>query len=266
VTLTAKKARIIFSNDYKTLIMRLDDGELHQAFATNPVEYRRGKFVQHEVRIPTSGFEFIREDEMSRGDRELSADDLMKYVHSRDTLIERDSKALESHLTTFARQLTAAGGFEVVGDSSNRDTIRMQMVRAELRNPLHRVTESATQISATKRDAGGYLVEVHKKYSLPAACIVFILLGAPLGALARRGGIGMGVGLSIGFFIVYWAFLIGGEKLADRGIISPWSGMWSANIILTVVGLILTNRVMQERQGFGLKWLVKLFKKKKDDE
>lgn len=266
ITLTAKKAKINFSNDYKTLIMRLTDGEIHESFSMKPSEYRSGKFMQHEVRIPASGFEFIREDESSRGDRELSANDLMKYVRSRDTIADREAKTLKTRLADFVGELTRGGGFEVAADSANRDTIRMQMARAELRNPLRRVTESAMQIALTQRAADSYLVEVHKKYALPAACIVFILLGAPLGALARKGGIGIGVGLSIGFFIVYWAFLIGGEKLADRGIVTPWSGMWSANIILAVIGLLLTNRVMQERQGFGLTWLARIFKKKKEDE
>ena len=265
IVLTARTARINFSNDYKTLIMQLDSGELHEAFSLKPDEYRRGKFVKHEVRIPASGFEFIREDESSRGDRELSADDLLVYVRTRDTIAILATKTLKTRLASFAKLVTESGGFSVTADSSLRDTIKLQMLRAELRNPVHQVAESATQISLTKRDAGGYLVEIHKKYSLPAACIVFVLLGAPLGALARRGGIGMGVGLSIGFFIVYWAFLIGGEKLADRGIISPWSGMWSANIILTAVGLVLINRVMQERQGFGIRLLTKLFKRKKDE-
>lgn len=266
IVITAKKAKINFSNDYKMLVLHMNEGELHEAFSLKPEEYRRGKFIEHEVRIPTSGFEFIREDVSSRGDRELSAEDLMEYVRGRDTIIRREAKTLKTRLAAFGSQLVSAGSYSASGDSTVRETIRLQMVKAELRNPALQVSESAMQINQTKQDAGSYLVEVHKKYSLPAACIVFVLLGAPLGALARRGGIGMGVGLSIGFFIVYWAFLIGGEKLADRGIVSPWSGMWSANIILAVIGLLLINRVMQERQGVGLRWLGRIFRRNKNED
>ena len=102
-------------------------------------------------------------------------------------------------------------------DTSVADSNRKAIVTANFRQSLFQIPSEASQIVGTKLDAGSYLVEVHKKYALPVACFVFILLGAPLGALAKRGGIGMGVGLSIGFFILYWAFLIGGEKLADRG-------------------------------------------------
>jgi len=91
-----------------------------------------------------------------------------------------------------------------------------------------------------------YLVEINKKYSIPAACLVFVFIGAPLGIVARRGTFGVAASLSLGFFVVYWASLIGGEKLADRGYISPWLGMWAANILLSVLGLYLTIRMGRE--------------------
>lgn len=91
-----------------------------------------------------------------------------------------------------------------------------------------------------------YLVEIYKKYSIPVACLVFVLIGAPLGMMARRGGFGMGAGLSLGFFLFYWACLIGGEKLADRGALSPFWGMWIANIILGIMGILLTIRTARE--------------------
>jgi lipopolysaccharide export system permease protein len=82
-------------------------------------------------------------------------------------------------------------------------------------------------------------VEIYKKYSIPFACIVFALIGAPLGYKVRRGGFGIAAGLSLFFFLVYWASLIGGEKLADRGFLSPFLGMWLVNIILGIFGLYL---------------------------
>lgn len=91
-----------------------------------------------------------------------------------------------------------------------------------------------------------YSVEIYKKYSIPFAGIVFVLIGAPLGIMARRGTFGVAASLSLGFFLLYWACLIGGEKLADRGFIDPWFGMWSANIIIGVMGLYLTFRTARE--------------------
>ncbi len=90
-----------------------------------------------------------------------------------------------------------------------------------------------------EKRALAYMVEIHKKFSIPVACIVFILVGAPLGMLARRGGMGVAGGLSLLFFTVYWVFLSNGEDLADRGIISPAMSMWSPNILLGLIGIWL---------------------------
>jgi lipopolysaccharide export system permease protein len=93
---------------------------------------------------------------------------------------------------------------------------------------------------STQRQIGTYLVEIHKKYSIPFACIVFVLIGAPLGIITRKGGFGIAAGMSLGFFLIYWVFLIGGEKLADREFLSPFLSMWSANFLLGIAGLYLT--------------------------
>jgi lipopolysaccharide export system permease protein len=82
-------------------------------------------------------------------------------------------------------------------------------------------------------------VEIYKKYSIPFACLVFTLIGAPLGFRVKRGGFGIAAGLSLFFFLLYWASLIGGEKLADRGIVTPFMGMWLVNVVLGLFGLYL---------------------------
>ena len=84
-----------------------------------------------------------------------------------------------------------------------------------------------------------YEVEVHKKFTLAFACIVFVLVGAPLAIRFPGGGLGMVIAASSAIFSIYWAGLIGGETLADRGIAPPWVTMWMANIIFLVVGLWL---------------------------
>ncbi|NQU06230.1 MAG: YjgP/YjgQ family permease [Calditrichaeota bacterium] len=89
------------------------------------------------------------------------------------------------------------------------------------------------------RKINSFLVEIHKKFSIPVACIVFILIGAPLGMMAHRGGIGVSGGISLLFFTIYWAFLVGGEKLSDRGILAPGLAMWSPNVLFALVGIWL---------------------------
>lgn len=117
---------------------------------------------------------------------------------------------------------------------------------------------SFEHIVTERNEANRFLVEIHKKFSIPAACIVFVLVGAPLGVMARSGGVGTGVAYSLAFFILYWAGLIGGESLADRGILPAAVAMWGANSILGMMGIWLVSRMGREVQFFRYAWLSRL--------
>ncbi len=87
-----------------------------------------------------------------------------------------------------------------------------------------------------------YWVEIHKKGTIPAACIVFVLLGAPIAVRFPRGGVALVVGVSLGFFGAYYVSLIGGERLSDRLWISPLVAMWAPNILFGALGLVALAR------------------------
>ncbi len=88
-----------------------------------------------------------------------------------------------------------------------------------------------------------YRVEVHKKIAIPFGCIIFVLIGAPLGMLTRKGNLGYAALICAITFTFYWISLIQGEKLADHMYISPFISMWFSNIVLGVLGIFLTYRV-----------------------
>ncbi len=121
-------------------------------------------------------------------------------------------------------------------------------------------TQSATeQIRWERNEQNRYKVEIHKKFSIPVACILFVLIGAPLGILARSGGVGTGAAYSITFFVLYWAGLIGGEALADRGKVDGGIAMWTPDAFLLVVGVILVSRMGRQSDFFAR--LQRLFQK-----
>jgi lipopolysaccharide export system permease protein len=91
-----------------------------------------------------------------------------------------------------------------------------------------------------------YDVEIQKKFSLAAACLIFVLVGAPVALRFPRGGVGLVIGVSLFIFAVYYVGLIGGEELANRGYISAFWAMWGTNVIMTAVGLVLTLRMGRE--------------------
>jgi lipopolysaccharide export system permease protein len=89
-------------------------------------------------------------------------------------------------------------------------------------------------------------VEIHKKIALAVACLVFVLLGAPIAVRFPRGGVGMVIGVSITVFGLYYVALIGGQSLGVRGTVPPALAMWGANVLFGVTGLILVARMGRE--------------------
>jgi len=92
-------------------------------------------------------------------------------------------------------------------------------------------------------------VEIHKKFSIPFACIIFVLIGSPIAIRLGRSGMNMAVGLSMLVFIVYYVCLIGGEKLADRQILSPVIAMWAPNIMFGVAAVFLIRSATLEHSA-----------------
>jgi lipopolysaccharide export system permease protein len=128
---------------------------------------------------------------------------------------------------------------KMLADATRKSKAAIQALRNRLKY-LHSEIERK-QIAQLE-----FEVEVHKKYSIPFACIVFILIGAPLGIMARKGGLAIGFSLSIAFFLIYWISLILGESLANDGTISPFLAMWGANILVGVLGIYLVIKAVRE--------------------
>ncbi len=99
---------------------------------------------------------------------------------------------------------------------------------------------------AAAKGADRFAVEVHKKWSISVACIVFVLVGIPMALRFPRGGMGLVIGGGLGVFSIYYVALIGGEALGDRDIISPALGMWAPNVIFFLLGLYGMYRVNRE--------------------
>lgn len=245
-TVTAERGTVSFSPDYQKLIMDLSDGEIHEINNTDLGRYRKIRFQKHRIAMNAEGFEFQRSQEsaFSRGDRELSAQAMTAMVDS----LRRLQEECRARVASFVRQdldaIFSGTKPPFVAQQSSGDPTFAALTRSTV---MKNVAEGEyTRMEYFARQIHEYSVEIYKKYSIPFACIVFVLVGVPLGIMARRGTFGVAASLSLGFFLLYWACLIGGEKLADRGFIHPWFGMWSANIIIGLMGLYLTFRTARE--------------------
>jgi lipopolysaccharide export system permease protein len=102
------------------------------------------------------------------------------------------------------------------------------------------------QVGLSQNTIDGDQVEIEKKFAIAAACVIFVLLGAPVALRFPRGGVGLTIGVSLGVFGLYYVGLVAGEALARANLVSPFWAMWSTNLLLLAVGIFLTARLGRE--------------------
>ncbi len=131
------------------------------------------------------------------------------------------------------------------GQARAGDTVRAtasdaRLAARRLTHPIDAVSQFTAyrdRVVSGEQQANKFWVEIHKKGSIPAACIVFVLIGAPIAVRFPRAGVALVVGVSIAFFAAYYVSLVGGEELADNRFISPFWAMWAPNVLFGLVGL-----------------------------
>ncbi len=246
--LVAPSGRLYFVNNGQSLVIELYDGEWHQLPDENSLDYRVTRFDSQTVMIHDVAAQLQRTARTSRGDREMSLamihgaiadkrqkiDKLLRRVdeQSRKPLLSKmellDPEQRKAALST--RRVVKPGRLTAGSEARLRDTARMEK----------------TSIDGYERSIRQLQVEAHKKYAIPAACLVFVLVGAPLALRSGRSGMTMAIAFSIACFLVYYLFLTGGEKLADRRLLPPFLAMWAANLTFGILGALLTWRSVRD--------------------
>jgi len=106
--------------------------------------------------------------------------------------------------------------------------------------------------------------EWHRKLTLPISILIFFLIGAPLGAIIRKGGLGMPIVISVIFFVIYYIISISGEKFAKEGTWSSLLGMWISAIILTPLAIYLSNKANNDSALLDIDWYIGRYKHYRD--
>ena len=109
-----------------------------------------------------------------------------------------------------------------------------------------------------------YEVEWNKKLTMSFACLVFFFIGAPLGAIIRKGGLGTPAVISIFFFVIYYVISISGQKLVEEDVVGTFAGMWAASYILLPIGIFLTYKATTDSVILNIDTYLLFFKKIKD--
>lgn len=266
-TIIADSGRMEYTPDGEDAVLTLWDGAIHNRNVSKAGEYERLDFVQQRLVLRGVGSRIERASEMAgmRSDREMDLGTLMDNVHNEEDKIRAARRELERtterHLATLLGDSTTVARIDSLAAAERADTtastttilpardLGFERAIDEQRYRVSMVARLDEGIDYAARQRNKFLVEYHKKYAIPLACFVFVLIGAPVGVRARRGGLGFAMGMSTLVFVFYYLALTGGENLSDRRLLPPWLGMWISNLVFLAFGLWLLRRTARETAG-----------------
>jgi len=252
------------------IILDLFNGEIHELDLRDYGNYRRIEFVKHKITIPADDLFLNRRDTTSRSDREMTIGmiiDKRKNILLRQNIVKaRIGRAfIRTGLDSIVPPTFEASEFAITNykESFSSDTSKSgdEIYRKEkdIDIAIRQLRNEYNLLRSYNKSDNKYEVELHKKFSLPVACILFIMTGASLGVLFRKGGFTIATSLSFGFFLVYYVLMIGGEDLADRTILTPMVGIWFPNILLFIIATYLLLHTVREQPP--LRFDLNIFKK-----
>jgi lipopolysaccharide export system permease protein len=256
-TTYAARGVMAFNEARTDLYLTLYDGEVREVQGDREGGFQHVYFQKQIIPMRGVGDELSRRmGGADRGDREMDFATLLAEASARDAeLVEvtQRNKARSVEAIRIALGRPASEDSTLV--SSFRIAQAVELTGAALgnatllaRDPVTQNVVTATRTYLTQAQSLGetanrFRVELHKKWAIALACLVFTLIGPPLALRFPRGGVGMVVAASTGIFAIYWMGLIGGESLADRRVAGPVITMWISNAVFALVGLLLVSRM-----------------------
>lgn len=270
-TIVADSGYIYISDDKKYLIVQLYSGQIYeenrdyQWFSKNELSHHL--YDEQRLLIPLSGFAFERSNQEEFASRSES-----KNMRQLSQTIDSLRHAQDSMVTAFEKRLVKSHMFKNLA-YADMDSLprlrevsvlrRLDTMSVEARNSVF--TRSSTWAEEARSYAdyeSEYMsytsqllyraqADFQRKISLPFSVMIFFLIGAPLGAIIRKGGLGMPIVVSVLFFVVYYIITITGEKFVKDGAWSPFWGIWISSIILFPIAIFLTYKSTNDSAIFN---------------
>ena len=248
------------SSDGNMITIDLQDGEIHEIDLSDYDYYRKIRFKTHQIIISMDDLMMNRTSDSNRTDREMRVPQMIQEIEKNKILINQIYDRIENVKKEIGITNPNANTLEIINNeiellkAKKADVIKEDRNYNEdvpvpafenkeyilsLTNNARQFKNEFTLIENYEKTNNKFKVEIHKKFTLALACILFTMVGAPVGILVRNGGLTIASGLSIAFFLIYYILLIWGEQLADRNLLNPGLGSWLPNIILFVSGMII---------------------------
>ncbi len=285
-TTLADSGYIRLSDDKKYLLVTLYNGQTYEETRNyqwfDKSALRHHFFTEQNGVIPLSGFDFERTDtEMFNNSQTKNIAELTQGIDSLEIVTSKSANSsyeplLKNYIFTHDKALAQD---TVPVDNSRKPKVRLEDSIAKMdiyeRKSLWedaRITanNSRSLFSMDEQSAKEalnqlyrYKVEWHRKMSLPVSIMIFFLIGAPLGAIIRKGGLGMPIVVSVLFFVIYYIISITGEKLAREGSWGSFAGMWISTFILLPISIFLTYKATNDSNLFNAEWYIVHYRKLK---
>ena len=281
--MVADSGRVFFSEDNKYLLLVLYSGESFenlnqkQQNATKTrerVPYRRESFKEKHMLIDFDT-EFSRYDESILHDQHVSKNvrQLVHSIDSVDDVAHKRSREQSEQLIEgkyFGRdrkeglildEVTADNAQAIKDGEFNPDSLlaslnvalhRRSLVIAidKARQMRDQIDYNAMLLDDSQRYIRKHEMELHRKFTLAFACLIFFFIGAPLGAIIRKGGLGVPVVISVVMFVIYYIIDNTGYKMAREGLWPVWAGLWLSSAVLLPIGIFLTYKAATDSALF----------------
>lgn len=283
----AKSGVMRTTPDKRYLEFFLRDGWRYQEradrYGSNQTEYIRLGFKEYKKILDLSTFQisWTSDSSGSSNQRMLSMRQLNRSIDSLGKENRRIAKQIENDiyaylpfvqtrdsLTPWQKRRDVAGIRDTTTFASFDQYLPDSAAKPVYDRAISQVNSLRSSLEATgvnlkerAKELRKHKIEWHRKIVLSLACLVLFMIGAPLGAIIRKGGLGSPLIFSIIFFMVFYFTTTTGEKFAKEGALSPFAGMWLATFVLTPIGIFLTYKAMRDSQLFNKEFYSRLLKK-----
>lgn len=242
-------------------------GESYRQKQAHP-KYRREAFSEKIVYVPYQN-DFEATDEGYISDRHVGKN-LEQLIHSVDSLDQRidsinrgygERLRDRTYYTNVPETMRKDSAYFAKPISINIDSIYASLSEEQMQRVLRSARTKAQSVISSfsfqkelqyfeQKNINYHAIEIHRKFVLSFGCLIFFFIGAPLGAIIRKGGLGVPVIVSVLFFIIYYVIDNTGYKGAREGELEPWLGIWLSTFILAPIGIFLTWRAINDTPLF----------------
>lgn len=271
----AKEGEMIKSPNGQNLMLHLRDGVSYDEIVSADKEaapHNKNAFAEDFITMDLSGFDLQRTDEelwkshmkmLSMEQLDRSIDSLYRQTDNRrrdlSIYMERsvslnDTTKHELNLLPDTQTVPPFGSLSL---SERRQAVNVAMNMT--RNAKNYMARTKEELLSRQEYINKHKVEWHRKLTLSLACLILFFIGAPLGAIIKKGGLGLPVIFSVVFFLIYHITSISGEKMVETGKLLPHEGMWLSSAVLLPVAVFLTYKAAQDAALFDRDAYIRFF-------